>query len=111
MTLKCDQSGRCCRLFLINLNKKEYFSQKFETNLKEFGIINNFALAKESGANILKQNPDGSCIYLKDNQCSIHKNRPKVCREFFCNSKAKKWQGMIKEINEFENLIKITKKH
>jgi Fe-S-cluster containining protein len=33
----------------------------------------------------LKKNTDGVCVYLDDhNQCSIYKNRPKVCRDFTC---------------------------
>ena len=107
MGLKCNQSGRCCKLFLVDLNEEEYKSEKFETELGEFGMIDDFKLAKEAGANILKRREDGACVYLEDNLCSIHENRPKVCKGFFCNSKAKKWQGMIKEVDKFEKLIKI----
>ena len=108
MVLKCNQSGRCCKLFLVGLNEEEYKSGKFETELKEFGVIEDFEKAEECGANILKRREDGACIYLKDNMCSIHENRPEVCKGFFCNSKAKKWQGMIKEVNKFEKLIQIS---
>ena len=33
---------------------------------------------------ILKHKPDGSCIYLGDNGCTIHDRAPVVCREFDC---------------------------
>jgi Fe-S-cluster containining protein len=96
----CSQCGLCCRLFLINLTKEEYLSGKYKTQLGDFGAIDNFKKATTCGANILKQKKDESCIYLKDNQCSIHKIRPQACREFFCSSKQKRFQGMIKEIKE-----------
>jgi putative endonuclease len=97
---KCKQCGLCCRLFLINLNEKEYRSGKYKTQFEKFGLIDNFPKAAVCGANILKQKKDGSCIYLKGNKCSIHEARPQVCRGFFCNSKLKKYQGMIRQIEE-----------
>ena len=68
--------------------------------LGEHGVVENFKLAQESGANILDQKPDGSCIYLEGNQCSIHSNRPSVCRDFFCTSKAERFTGMVKIIKQ-----------
>ncbi|MDD2823219.1 MAG: YkgJ family cysteine cluster protein [Candidatus Daviesbacteria bacterium] len=100
MSNKCDQCGVCCSLFLINLSESEYYSGKYKTQLEKLGLIKNFSLASESGSNILKQKKDGSCFYLKKNSCSIHKIRPQVCREFFCASKAKKFQEMINQIKK-----------
>jgi Fe-S-cluster containining protein len=96
----CSQCGLCCRLFLINLTEEEYRSGKYKTQLEEFGVIDNFQKANLCGSNILKQKRDGSCIYLKNNYCSIHKIRPQACRDFFCSSKQKKFKGMIKQIKE-----------
>ena len=104
MTDKCSQCGVCCRLFLVNLNEKEYRSGKYKTQLGEFGLIDDFLLASSSGANILKQKNDGNCFYLKENKCSIYKIRPQVCRDFFCTSKLKKFKKMIKEIDEINSL-------
>ena len=69
---------------------------------KEFGFVDNFEDAEIDGSNILAQHEDGSCAYLKDNKCSIHKERPIACRKFFCNSKDKQFEGMIKKINEYK---------
>lgn len=100
MADKCFECGLCCRLFLVNLSKEEYRSGKYQTQFKEFEPIGNFRKAKACGANILKQKKDGSCVYLKKNKCSIHKTRPKVCRKFFCTSKAKKFETMIVQIKD-----------
>lgn len=96
---KCNQSGVCCKLFLVNINEEEYLSGKFETELEEFEMMN-FSEAEMCGANILKRKKDGSCIYLKNKKCSIHKTRPLICREFFCNSKKEQYQDMIRQVNE-----------
>lgn len=100
MINKCSNCGLCCSLFLINLNKKEYESGKYKTEFEEFGLIKDFREAKKYGANILKKNKNGKCIYLKKNTCVIHKIRPQVCRKFFCTSKLKRFEKMIEQIDE-----------
>ena len=109
--MKCSQCGVCCKLFLINLNKQEYNSKKYETMFDEFvpgaeesGILGTHEMGFEEaelvGANILNQKEDKSCIYLKENKCSIHSERPEACTKFFCDSKEERFQGMIKTIKE-----------
>jgi len=102
MVNDCSQCGICCRLFLINLTEEEYKSKKYKTQLGEFGLIEDFKSAASCGVNILKQNKDGSCIYLKENKCSIHKIRPQACRDFFCTSRLKKFKGMVDQIKREE---------
>ncbi|TRZ51401.1 YkgJ family cysteine cluster protein [bacterium] len=97
---KCSQCGLCCRLFLVNLTKEEYYSGKYKTLFEEFGLIGDFNKASVYGANILKQKAGGSCIYLKTKKCSIHKIRPQVCKEFFCTSKLTKFRKMIEQIEK-----------
>jgi len=98
MVKECSKCGICCKLFLINLNEVEYKSGKYKTMFEKFGIIENFSEAKKYGINILSQNKDGSCVYLKNNSCKIYKDRPRLCRIFFCTSKSKKFEKMRQAI-------------
>ena len=66
-------------------------------------FVDDFSEAEMVGANILAQNEDKSCVYLKDNKCSIHSRRPQVCRNFFCESKEETFKGMINEIDELKS--------
>jgi len=100
---KCSECGECCKLFLINLTEEEYKSKEFKTQFDKFDFIGDFNLAEECGANILKQDSKGCCIYLKKGKCSIHQKRPESCREFFCTSKDEKYKDMIQDINEVKN--------
>src|SRR3989344_7662545 len=102
--MKCYQSGVCCKLFLINLDEEEYNSKEFETVFEEHFEFNE---AVENGAVFLKQKEDGSCIYLKDNLCSIHTKRPKVCMEFFCDPEEEKLRQMVKEVKEYTRKLNI----
>jgi Fe-S-cluster containining protein len=67
---------------------------------EEYGKMSNFSEAENCGANLLAKKNDDSCVYLIDNLCSIHADRPNVCRDFFCTTKAKKFEGMVKIIKE-----------
>ena len=112
MTNSCNGCGLCCKLFYINLSRKEYESGKYKTMFEKYGRIDSFNEAKECGANLLAKRDDNSCVYLKDNSCGIHKTRPVVCRDFFCTTKAKKFEGMVKIIGEKDvDKISLTKKH
>lgn len=103
MANSCNGCGLCCKLFYINLSKKEYESGKYETMFEEYGKMTNFNEVKSCGANLLAKNEDGGCIYLKDSLCSIHDDRPDVCRDFFCTTKAKRFADMVKIIEEHDD--------
>ena len=99
--MECSQCGICCKLFVINLNKEEYESEKYKTIFEEFGLMD-FEEAELTGANLLAQHLDESCIYLQDGKCSIHDTRPQVCRAFFCKSKDPWFQSMIEKIMKYK---------
>ena len=96
---KCSQCGKCCKLFLINLTKEEYESEKYKTQFEEFGLTKDFEEAELCGTNIITQKEDGSCVYQENGKCSIHDRRPKACKSFFCTSKNENFKGMIQKIN------------
>jgi|TARA_B100001971_G_C18226928_1_gene561140 Fe-S-cluster containining protein len=100
--MECSTCGVCCSLFLINLTEQEYMSGKYKLVFEEFGLVD-FEEAELTGANILKQKDDESCIYLNENKCSIHHKRPAVCRDFFCESKEDRFKSMIQKINLKKN--------
>jgi len=99
--MECSQCGICCRLFLINLTQEEYKFAKYKTQFDEHET--EFEEAELCGANIIAQNTDGSCIYLKDRTCVIHDIRPMSCRNFFCTSKHPGFITMIKKIQEHKH--------
>jgi Fe-S-cluster containining protein len=100
MANSCNGCGLCCRLFLINLSKEEYESGIYTTVFPKGISPDKFSEAQNCGAILLAKKEDDCCIYLEDNKCSIHANRPKVCRAFFCTTKACKFQSMVKVIRE-----------
>lgn len=106
-TNTCTQCGSCCKLFYINLDENEYQSGKFNTIFGSESAIEDFSGASDCGANFLAKNDDGSCVYLKNNTCSIHNDRPKVCREFFCDSKSENFKEMRRIIREDKRKTKI----
>ncbi len=103
--MNCIQCGVCCKLFLINLTEEEYKSKKYKTQFDDFELVDDFEEAEMTGANIISQKEDGTCIYQEDNRCSIHKTRPQSCRNFFCTSNDSKFKTMIAKINDYKNTL------
>lgn len=99
----CSQCGVCCKLFVINLSEEEYNSKKYNTQFEEFGLTEDFEGAEFCGANIITQKKDGSCMYQKDNKCSIHETRPEVCKKFFCIDPS--FKSMIEKIKEYKKKL------
>ena len=99
--MKCQSCGVCCKLFVINLNQEEYESGKYKTFFASFGKMA-FSEAELVGGNLIKQHEDESCIYLLDERCSIHDDRPQVCKEFFCDSDDEWYQEMIEKIRKYK---------
>jgi len=87
---------------MVNINEEDYYSGKYKTIFADLNLNLPFAEAELVGANILAQHEDESCIYLKENKCSIHKDRPRVCRAFFCESKDPEFKEMVIKVNEYK---------
>ena len=69
---ECQQCGNCCRIFkIIELDKKDI--ERFQ----EAGYTD---FADETGKSMKRVN--GKCVLLKDDKCSAHEARARVCREF-----------------------------
>jgi Fe-S-cluster containining protein len=89
---------------MINLSEEEFLSGKFRTQFQGFAPIKDFLEAELCGANIIEQNEDGSCFYLKDNRCSIHDSKPVACKNFFCKSTNPAFKGMIEDIKKKKSI-------
>lgn len=104
--MKCERCGVCCRLFYINLNEAEYRSGRYLTQFGKAQAGDDWREVVTVGANLLATKPDGSCIYLEENRCGIHADRPQVCREFFCQSQETRFQKMIRKIKKAKNQMR-----
>ena len=74
----CAMCGLCCQLFLINLNKGEYYSGEYSTVFDDIEIFTDFSKACEYGANLLKKQANDSCIYLKADKCCFYLKHAKL---------------------------------
>lgn len=74
----CNGCTLCCRLDLIVLHPERgddparYLTEPMEHPMTGKTV------------HVLKHGPDGWCIYLGQNGCTIHDRAPAICREFDC---------------------------
>ena len=77
MKKECKKCGKCCRFMAIWFYKKPNKEYIRWANLhKKVEII------KENNGWQLRF--ESKCSKLKNNRCSIYKNRPKLCKEYKC---------------------------
>jgi Fe-S-cluster containining protein len=95
-TKKCiDELHRCkamcCRILSTVYPTKTELEEKLY-EIDEICLLTEKACEKEIETCInreyrLKKQPDGSCIYLdQNNRCGIYERRPDMCKIFFCRS-------------------------
>jgi len=85
LRFQCHRCGNCCRgdgyVFLEDADVRR-LAHFFDLSIEEFK--KQYTRTIESGTLALKDqdDPDQSCIFLKDNLCVAHEAKPQQCRDF-----------------------------
>jgi hypothetical protein len=72
----CGSCTLCCRTLIVPLAQEEFEQFKW-------GWVTDVKTGERMGRALLR-NPDGSCVYLGDQGCTIHGRAPHVCQRFDC---------------------------
>ena len=73
----CHQCSRCCYNKRIQVNPYEVARLARNTGLSTAEFIANYL---EPGKPYLDNQSDGACVFLTDQGCGVHADRPLVCR-------------------------------
>ena len=73
----CNQCSRCCYDKRIQVNPYEVARLARNKGLSTTELIANYL---ESGKPYLDNQPNGACVFLTDQGCGVHADRPLVCR-------------------------------
>lgn len=73
----CGRCTLCCRTLIVPLAEEEY--EQYEGH---WGWITSRD-GKRHGRALLRR-PNGECVYLGENGCTIHGHAPHVCQRFDC---------------------------
>ena len=76
--MKCKQCGKCCKGIRLNFEPDSELSQIFEEILE----VEAFKLHPVLMIFSDKKYKYYNCKMLVDNKCSIHKNKPDICRTY-----------------------------
>ena len=80
----CTGCGECCRWpGSVLLTERDIQVMADALELTEHDFIDQYtALAPNRAQLTLTGRPDGSCIFLDENRCSVYEARPDQCRSF-----------------------------
>lgn len=84
--LRC-RPAHCCRCLEVLLTGRESRSGLY--------ILDRAHLRKHGVARLLRD-PDGGCVHLRDELCSIYACRPQACRDYDCTADGRQdivWPG------------------
>lgn len=75
----CKHDYICCTKFnpILTVDEFDKFEEKKKVPLTENSLVIGYVY-------VLNKREGGSCIYLKNNLCSIYDKRPQACRKFSC---------------------------
>jgi Fe-S-cluster containining protein len=82
--LECHRCTACCRWpGEVRLEADEIAKIAALKNMAETDFIErHMRLRKDRRGLALRENPDGSCIFLEGNACAIQAAKPEQCKEF-----------------------------
>lgn len=75
-SFRCNACSRCCRDKIIQVNPYELARLSHGLGLPVAEVVGRYT----DGGVHLRQREDGSCVFLGDAGCSVHADRPLVCR-------------------------------
>ncbi|MBI3853489.1 MAG: YkgJ family cysteine cluster protein [Verrucomicrobia bacterium] len=81
---ECQRCTACCRWpGQVRLSDEEIARLAAFKNLTEFDFIQQFTrLAKDRRGLSLQEKPDGECIFLDGDDCSVQPVKPQQCQAF-----------------------------
>lgn len=81
---ECQRCTACCRWpGQVRLTDAEIARLAAFKNLSEHDFIQQFTrLRQDRRGLVLQEKPDGACIFLDGNDCSVQTAKPQQCRDF-----------------------------
>jgi uncharacterized protein len=82
--LECERCTACCRWpGLVLLHDEEITRMAAFKGMSEHDFIQQFANLRPDRRGLsLKDNPDGSCVFLEGENCAVQPVKPQKCKEF-----------------------------
>lgn len=74
---RCNACRRCCYDKRIQLNPYEIVRLATNQGISSTAFLGAYT---EDGGAVLKVKEDGACVFLDEHGCSVHPDRPLVCR-------------------------------
>jgi Fe-S-cluster containining protein len=80
--IDCRQCANCCRMATAKVEERdiERLARHFRVPVQR--ILADYVVEDAEEGHILRRHPDGACVLLEGNDCSVYGARPDVCRRY-----------------------------
>lgn len=99
--VNCDGCTRCCQGFQQIMLQPEDNPDRYHTTPSVCALTGNPGL-------MVQQKPNGDCIYLGTDGCTIYSDAPAICRKFDCRAMAATIQSQTTR-PEFRRVLRADK--
>ena len=97
---KCDRCTNCCNWpgeVVVTDVEIDLMAKQLDISPQIF--IEKYTDLRENRNGLtLKNNENGSCVLLKNRNCSVHSIKPKQCRDFPNNWRFKGWRQICEAL-------------
>ena len=80
--IDCRQCANCCRVATARVTERDVDRLARHFRVKPERIMADYVVGSDEEGFILKRRPEGDCVFLDGNDCSVYDARPDVCQRY-----------------------------
>jgi len=80
--IDCRQCANCCRVATARVTERDVDRLARHFRVKPERIMADYVAGSDEEGFILKRRPEGDCVFLDGNDCSVYDARPDVCQRY-----------------------------
>jgi Fe-S-cluster containining protein len=80
--IDCRQCANCCRVATARVTERDVDRLARHFRVKPERIMADYVVGSDEEGFILKRRPEGDCVFLDGNDCTVYDARPDVCQRY-----------------------------
>ncbi|MGO4885221.1 MAG: YkgJ family cysteine cluster protein [Bryobacteraceae bacterium] len=80
--IDCTECANCCRVATTGITDRDFGRLSRYLGITPAAFRSGYTVHDEWDGTILRRHPDGACVFLEGNLCSVYEARPDTCQRF-----------------------------